>query len=358
MIPRLLPGTAAPSSFAHSLGRSWLAASLLAFFLAGVLPSCGGGEGDEAATAEVERDVDPMLVGDILEAPEELDPLPSGSVPPEARPDQVEALDRANWYRWQSNLPPLDMIDAINKACQAHCDYYVKHKDKYQGTGTSPHDENPQWADGFTGVAPWDRMGHFGYGDGAAEVIAFLHNPTGAVDGWMNTLYHRIPFMDATMMSCGYGAAGSGTWQDSSKIDTMDFGFSDADGKKYMGPERMGIYPPPDSSGIPPSFDGMETPQPPPPPGGYPSGTIISITWSSPGGFKVIEHRLWAEKDGDDIPHVWVDPSNDSNLAGGSTIAMYAHDPLEQGTKYWVSIKGERGGKAWEKTWSFHTARY
>ncbi len=225
-----------------------------------LLLSCGDG-GDEAALDDFTRDL--VEGADILTVEAELPPIPGGTIPDNARDDQVKAVERANWYRWQSGLPPLDMIDAINKACQAHCDYYVTHLDKYQSTGTSPHNENPAWSEGFTGVAPWDRMGHFGYSGGASEVIAFVHNPIGSVDGWMATLYHRIPFMDATLTACGYGAAGSGTWQNSSKIDTMDFGWNDADGSTYKGPVLEGIYPPPGSSGIPPSFDGLETPQPP-----------------------------------------------------------------------------------------------
>ncbi len=295
---------------------------------------------------------------DIEYAVDELPPIPAGLVPEGARDDQIKALERTNWYRYMSDLPPLDMIDAINKACQAHSDYYVTHQDKYQSTGTSPHNENASWSEGFTGVAPWDRMGHFGYAFGASEVIAFVHNPTLSVDGWMNTLYHRIPFMDASLTACGYGAAGSGTWQNSSKIDTMNFGTKNKAGEAYLGPILEGIYPPPGSSGIPPSFNGMETPQPPIPQGGYPSGTIISVTWSATANFAPEDHRIWKDGSTKDLAHVWVDPSNDGNLAGANTIAMYSNEPLEKGTKYWVYIKGKKNGAEWEKEWFFVTERY
>lgn len=317
------------------------------------LPRCGTEE--EGEVHDFVRDV--VAGADLATDPGELEPLPAGYAPDNARPDQLEALDRANWYRYHSGVPPLDMIDAINKATQAHCDYYVKHISNYQ-SGYSPHDENPAWPEGFTGAAPWDRMGHFGYGDGAAEVIAFVHNATGAVDGWMNTLYHRIPFMDAGLTACGYGAAGSGTWESSTKIDTMDFGWSDASGRKFTGPSVEGIYPPPGFSGVPPSFDGMESPQPPTPSGGYPSGTIITVTWSETANFAVEVHEIWRDDTGDQLPHVWLDATNDANLAGANTIAMYANNPLDSGTKYWVHIKGKKNGADWDRTWFFYTEKY
>jgi uncharacterized protein YkwD len=296
--------------------------------------------------------VDPSLIEDVRGETEE--PGDEPFVPETARADQVAALDRANWYRAMTNLPPLDMLEPINLAAQAHSDYYAKHYKQYGSM--SPHNENAAW-DGFTGVSPWDRMGHFGYAAGASEVMAFLHNATGAVDGWMNTLYHRLPFMDATMTACGYGAAGGGGYTGNA-VDTMDFGTRDAEGKAYIGPTLEGVYPPPDSVDIPRSFDGAESPQPPPPPGGYPSGTIVSITWSSTAQFAAEEHRIWAETDEQELPHVWLDSTNDPNLQGANTVALYAYKPLLKGTTYWVLLKGSLGGKPYEKTWSFKTASF
>lgn len=323
--------------------------------LTALLLACGGDDSNVAGE-EFQRDI--IADPDIDYAEEELPPIPGGFVPDNARDDQMKAVERANWYRYMSDLPPLDMLESINKACQAHSDYYVAHIEEYQSTGASPHYENPSWSEGYTGDAPWDRMAHFGYADGASEVIAFVHNPLLSIDGWMNTLYHRIPFMDASLTACGYGAAGSGTWQDSSKIDTVDFGLSDKAGNTYMGPILEGIYPPPGSSGIPPSFDGMESPQPPVPSGGYPSGTIVSVTWSSTANFAPTDHRIWKDGSTQDLAHVWVDPNSDGNLAGANTIALYANAPLEKGTKYWVHITGKKNGAEWEKKWFFVTERY
>lgn len=329
-----------------------LAAVFLIFVLS--LAGCGGDGGNGV---DLERDVWAGFEGEVEETPEEMF-VNTGFYPESARDDQIKALERSNWYRWQSGLPQLDMIEAINYAAQAHSDYYAEYVSNYSSSGLSPHNEDPSWANGFTGAQFWERCSHFAYHDCSSEVIAFYHNAKLAVDGWMNTLYHRIPFMDASQVSMGYGAAGAGGWQNSNKIDTVDFGSKNANGMGYNGPEVAGIYPPPGSTGIPPSFDGMESPQPPPPPSGYPSGTIITITWSKNAVFAVEDYRLWSEEDQEDLPLVWLDHTNDTHLAGASTIAMYAYDPLQKGTKYWVYIKGKKGGLDWEKTWHFYTTRY
>jgi hypothetical protein len=163
--------------------------------------------------------------------------------------------------------------------------------------------------------------------------------------------------MDASYNSCGYGLAGAGTaWTGGNSCDTMDFGTVDIDGNSYQGPALEGIWPPPGATGIRVSFDGMESPEPIQPPTGWPSGTIITVTWSA-GKAYITDHTIWKEGDADNpLPHVYADDTNDPYI-GNNTIALYAHKPLEHGTTYWVSLKGEKGGLDYEKTWSFTTAR-
>ncbi len=311
----------------------------------------GGGGGEEG------RDLDGADVW-VAEAPDDgLPPYPpERGIEDGADDDALRALERANYYRWYAGLPPMDMLQSINNAAKAHCECYAAHVNEYGGM--SPHDENASWgAPCYGGLM--QRMSHWGYsGMGAAEVMAFMRNPEGAVDGWIDTLYHRIPYMDASYNSCGYGLAGAGTaWTGGNSCDTMDFGTVDVDGNSYMGPELEGIWPPPGSTGIRVLFDGMESPEPIQPPTGWPSGTIVTITWSSGFSAKIHEHSIWKEG-AEDTPlaHVFADSSNDQHI-GTNTIALYANKPLEHGTTYWVQLIGEKGGLDYEKTWSFTTAR-
>lgn len=310
----------------------------------------GGGDGDKM------RDLDGADVWVSVNPDDGLPPYPpERGIEPGASEDALKALERANYYRWYAGLPPLDMLQSINNAAQAHCECYSEHINEYGGM--SPHDENAGWgAPCYGGLM--QRLTHWGYaGMGASEVMAFMHNPEGAVDGWIDTLYHRIPYMDANYNSCGYGMAGAGSsWTGGNACDTMDFGTIDVDGKKYMGPDLEGIWPPPGATGIRVSFDGAESPQPIQPPTGWPSGTIITVTWSA-GKAYITEHSIWKEGDADNpLPHVYADDTNDPNI-GNNTIALYAHTPLEHGTTYWVHLKGEKGGLDYERSWSFTTAR-
>jgi uncharacterized protein YkwD len=269
--------------------------------------------------------------------------------------EQLRALERANYYRWYVGLPAMDMIEGINLAAQSHCDYWVLHKDKYDSSGLSVHNENPVWAEGFSGEAPWDRTATFGYSSGYSEVIAFMRDPEGSVDGWIDTLYHRIPFMDASAVACGYGLAGSGFM---GSIDTMDFGLTDAEGMSYQGPDVVGIFPPPGATGIRVSFDGLESPEPINPPTGWPSGTIITLTWAKSGAFIAQEHEIIDTSTGESLEHVFADQTNDTHLEGANTIALYSYDPLKKGTVYKVHLKGMKAGAVWEKDWTFTTQRY
>jgi len=328
--------------------RIGTAAICLGFFIASVACDGGGGGEDDVIGADTS----------IPEPPDDgLPPYPpERGVEPGASEDALRALERANYYRWYAGLPPLDMLQSINNAAQSHCECYAENIDKYGAM--SPHDENTGWGPPCHGGL-MQRLNHWGYaGMGASEVMAFMHNPEGAVDGWIDTLYHRIPYMDASFNSCGYGLAGAGTaWTGGNSCDTMDFGTVDVNGRKYMGQEIEGIWPPPGATGIRVSFDGAESPQPIPPATGWPSGTIITITWSSGFSAKIHEHIIWKEGAEDaPLPHVFADSSNDPNIGTG-TIALYSNHPLEHGTTYWVSLAGEKGGLDYEKTWEFTTAR-
>jgi uncharacterized protein YkwD len=272
--------------------------------------------------------------------------------PESATTQQVTALKAVNDYRLLVGLSCIDENEIINKAAQAHAEYYVLHYNDYQKSGLSPHQENSAWADGFTGENFWNRMSHFGYsGAGGWEIIAFVNNPSKAVDEWMETLYHRLPIIHPYAKEFGYGNAGKGMI----KIDVMDFGqgglSTDLD---YV------LYPADGQINVPKTWDGMESPQPPPPPSGYPSGPIITVTFGSKLGFKISGHEL-TDDTGNAVDHMFLAPFANSELnikkdqMLDNEIAMYSNKPLSPKAKYNVSIAVERGGKNLEIKWSFTT---
>ena len=195
------------------------------------------------------------------------------------------ALERANQYRAAVDLPLLVNHEAIIAAATAHCEYYVNNAAPYDG-GLSPHEEQ-EGLPGFTGVQFSDRMDAAAY-DGLPmfEVMAFINEPARSVDEWMATLYHRIPFVVPQTLEMGYGAAQVGMRE----CDTIDFGENPTSNPAWQG--LIIPFPPDGFSGVPTSWDGAESPQPPLPAGAsYPSGPILTVTFAASSGYPSVTIR-------------------------------------------------------------------
>ena len=336
----------------------WL---LLLILLAALGPACEetecldgafGGQCEERrigshAGEDVAEDGD---LSDVLDDTTDEATAPTeGEYPPSAGKKQIEALGYVNDYRWMVGLPPVDELESINKAAQAHAFFYCTHADKYQSTGLSPHDEDQSFGEGFTGQSFFDRMLAQGYsGMGGFEVIAFYNSPRKAVDGWMETLYHRIPIIHHDSGEMGYGSACGGP----DAIDVIDFGIP-ANLKHPVSSELIILFPYDGQVDVPISWDGLESPQPPIPPSGYPSGPIVTATFVS--SMPQIEKHQILDPQANEIEHTWLTPGSDQHLSGTETVSLYPHAPLKADMTYRVRFTGNRDGTKWELMWSFTT---
>ena len=265
-------------------------------------------------------------------------------VPADASPDQLEAISRVNWYRKNVDAPLMDMHSAVNAACVAHAEYWAAHKQEYQ-SGMIPggaHFESAEFSDGFTGKSFGDRMKAAGYGGSPGyEVIAFVGSPSGAVDGWVATVYHRIPILSPDAVDGGYGGAPG--------IDVMDFGR-----KGWPKPDTFILYPWPGQTGVPRKWSGNESPQPPPPANGYPSGPVVTVIVPGGSPLEITSHELLAPGN-KSVPHVW--HPKGSNGFMSSTWALYSNDPLAAQTTYTVVLAGTYQSSPWKREWSFTTGK-
>lgn len=267
---------------------------------------------------------------------------PGGAVPDDATPEQIKALERVNWYRDQLGIPLVDLNASLNSMASDHCSCYWSHVTEYQTSGMSPHSEDPSWDPPCYGDLGARASEHgVSLGGGVSEVMAFMNNPTKAVDGWIATLYHRIPLTDPGTTAIGYGAA--------NQCDTINStgGASSSDWEV--------VYPYDGQQDADLSWDGAESPQPPPPPGGYPSGPIITIQFGGGVTFSILKSSI-VDEAGMEVSHTLLTPKNDSNLAGSPTASLYSDKPLQPETTYTVSLEGTRVNQPWTKTWSFRTA--
>ena len=270
---------------------------------------------------------------------------PEGYIPEGATELQIEALARVNWYRWKAGLPTVGLNNAISEAAQMHCECYVVHLADY--SEMSPHSEKSSWPEPCRGESATDRIAASGgsTGRGVTEIIAYLMTPTLAVDGWMETLYHRLPILDPTARECGYGDVIEG----GGPINTMNFVLGDS----AVDLEGVHFYPYDGQTQVPTQWDGYESPQPPPPPAGYPSGPIITMTLGR-GGWMGETHELF-DGDGQTVEHTYLDHYNDEYLSGWNTMAIYANEPLQSGMTYQVRFVINDSGAPRTFSWSFTT---
>ena len=113
----------------------------------------------------------------------------------------LEALARSNEHRAMMGLAPGSLHPLLNQASQSHADYMACH-------AVISHQEDAA-NDGYTGEWVWDRIESAGYalegGQSWSEVIADGYSATEAIDGWVDSVYHRIPFTMPYWLDVGFG---------------------------------------------------------------------------------------------------------------------------------------------------------
>ncbi len=262
----------------------------------------------------------------------------SDQLPGDASGDQRRALDRANALRNSVGLWSLRMDARINAATSAHADYLV-----YEAN--EAHDQTRTDSPYYTGAKFWDRLEAAGYtGAPFSEVIAYSGDPVAAVDGLVATVYHREPFFDPYALELGYGGATG----PNGSADVINFGAAPS---SCVDPILV-VYPPNGATAVDVSWDGLESPLPPPPPGGYPSGPVISVHGTD--ALQIETHRILL---GDaELEHTHLTAQNDPNGSiGQNHYFLYPHKPLRAGTEYIVEVTGTHGASPFHLRWSFRT---
>ena len=239
--------------------------------------------------------------------------------------DQQSAVSLLNTkYRNAVGAPVVTGDCALSKASKAHADFYVAHVSQYNASGLSVHEEDASYGAGFTGINFWDRDTAAGFAGGgtSGEVIAFEGTPAAALQGWIDTVYHRLPLLSPTTQVIGYGSKNSG----GTACDVID-----SSGRNGLKTDPIVVWPWPGQHNVPAAWNGLEGPTPQAPPGGFPSGPVITAQfWKTT---TVSTHELIDAK-GAAIAHTWLDYKSDPNLANlaPETVALYANKPMNAGT--------------------------
>ncbi|MGB0589084.1 MAG: CAP domain-containing protein [Myxococcota bacterium] len=276
-----------------------------------------------------------------------------GAPAPDATESQLSAWEAFEAVRIEAGLPMPRQDDALNAASQAHADYFALHADKYQSTGLNPHEENPDWEEGYSGTGIGERLAFHGAtgGSGWGEVMAFTGTAAGAVHGWMDTLYHRIPFVHPNTASWGFGIASGAT-----KCEVIDYSMgapAALGATTWEVTGQLGVpWPAPGATSVDESWNGAESPQPPLPSNeSYPSGPIITLSFAS-GTALSLDSATLTGPDGS-VPVQVQTPDNDAWLS--TTWSIYAFSPLDALSTYTVDVVGSVDGQPYEASWSFTT---
>ena len=115
--------------------------------------------------------------------------------------DAKAGLDRTNCYRAIMGLASAQLEPHLDVASQNHAEYMATN-------GVITHQEDDD-LDDYSGEWVWDRAENAGYewpnGTVMMETVSVGYGPEAAVDGWVNSVYHRLPFTSPELVETGFG---------------------------------------------------------------------------------------------------------------------------------------------------------
>jgi hypothetical protein len=259
----------------------------------------------------------------VPDAPPGACPAPPAS----ASATTLDAYARMNAARLLAGAGCATLVPALDTASAKHCAYYSANASNKACTGNAHLEVSgcPMFVAADFGQR--DRLA--GYtGSPVFETMAFGPGGGGAVQVWIDSIWHRSPVLSPWVRDVGYG--------DAAGCATMDFGAGAG------GPAGAVVTWPADGqTGVPTSFDGRsEGPTPPAPPAGWPSGYPITI-WIKG---ELTAHTLTRDGDATNIAHRFIGPED--ALAMGllaDDYVLYADAPLAAATRYRVRASGAAG---------------
>ncbi len=265
--------------------------------------------------------------------------------------DEVEGLAYLNALRGELGLGPLTRHAALDAAAQAHADYLAANWQAHTGRGLSPHREARDLS-GFTGEASSDRAAAAGY-DGTArgEVIAYKGSSAAAAEAWLESLYHRLPLLRRELDHVGYGEHLSGGQLTTNVLEVGRR--ASPPWEPSPAPVAFVVYPPDGALDVPYDWDGLEHPQPPPPPSGYPSGPVLSLS-ALAGQVADVVASVERLDTGAAVPATVLTAATDPYLSGRD-VAIIPEAPLVPGAGYAVAVSGTLDGQPFTERWTLST---
>jgi uncharacterized protein YkwD len=253
-----------------------------------------------------------------------------------------QVLDRVNQIRKTAGLTPVTLDPDLHRGCRNHARYLVLNAGHPATAGLGAHDEDLS----LPGATPEGKDA------GKKSVIALGdHDPRDAVEGWMATLYHRIPILEPNLKQVGFGLARGERLGWITVLNLMS-------GKSRGRPHEV-LYPVPDQTDVPLNFPpGGEIPDPIPEDKDKKAGYPITLFFPYDSPLVGATGKM-EDSDGNAVDVWFSSPEKHANPKfdkhQGNTVCLIPKDPLKPNTKYTVHVTGSRTGSKWEKSWSFTT---
>lgn len=235
----------------------------------------------------------------------------------------TEARQAVAYLRSIAGLPPLRCDARASRAAAGHCVYLVTN-------GEFSHLQR-RGRPKFTGVTFVDRLEAAGFEDDPGGEVLASFGGAQAIDhprGWMNSVYHRAPFLRIENVSFGYGGQ--------TGCAAIEFGRKD----RAKPPPAQIVWPPDGARGVPTTFR-ADREIPNPVPGATAVGGPVSLIGTEP--IVQIEAELVGPKGR--LPAALITADNDlSGLVRKGEVHLVPRAPLLPGTDYVATFRGRTKG--------------
>jgi hypothetical protein len=272
-----------------------------------------------------------------------------------------EGMEYLQRFRRYLQLPCLETPDYAQAAAGWHAIYMSEHASGISGHSdcfADGHHEKPGCTY-FTGVTPNDQLQAEGMpsdfvatGQDTGDAIACRLSSFDFFAGMLAAPYHRQALMNPATDHAGFATF----WQNHVGIETWTNTITLAGRAVRDGSDpELVVYPRPGDPTVPRSFSGQETPTPPAPPQGFPSGYPITVygrpgmTWTSSELCELSNTSKCTP-----TPHVFLTSQNDPHVPQW-VAHIYANFPMKPNQRYEARFNGTRDGVPWQRWWRFRT---
>lgn len=251
--------------------------------------------------------------------------------------ETAKVVERVNVHRRAAGLDPVALDPALSKGCAAHAEYLVRNEDRPSTQGLGLHSED-------VNLGGYTREGERA---AKASVIYLGLEGSDAVEGWMASLFHRIPLMQSRLRRIGYGSARGGR----AKVTVV------LDATNGLGPGKDApsvVYPAEGQKDVPREFS-PEIPDPIPESPEKKAGYPVTVIF---GEGALVKDAVMTLRDasGKEVA-CWLSSPAAPAAADyqRNTVALIPKEPLPPGTALTVSLAARVTGRPLQKTWTFTT---